>query len=52
MEIANCVRAIIEARIFTGKSAILGGMAGSSGKLSRDIPAMRVRDRPAVILAQ
>ena len=52
MEIANCVRAIMEATVFTGISAILGGICGSSGKLSRDMPAIRVRDRPQVMLAQ
>src|ERR1035441_10288068 len=42
----NEVRAIIEASVFTGTSAIGSGICGSSGKLSRDMPAMRVRDRP------
>ena len=46
------VRWIIEERDVTGTSAIDSGMAGSSGKLSRDIPAIRVRDLPEVILAQ
>ena len=52
MEMANAVRAIIEASVFTGISAIGSGICGSSGKLSRDMPAMRVRERPHVMLAQ
>ena len=52
IEMANDVRAIIEATVFTGTSAIGSGIAGSSGKLSRDMPAIRVRERPQVMLAQ
>ena len=52
MEMANEVRAIMEASVFTGISAIGSGICGNSGKLSRDMPAMRVRERPQVMLAQ
>ena len=50
MEMAKEVRAIMLARAFTGISAILSGAFGNSGKLSRDIPAIRVRKRPQVML--
>ena len=52
MEIANAVREIIEANKPTEISEIGSGICGNSGKLSRDIPAILVRDRPQVILAQ
>ena len=52
IEMANPVLVIIEASIFTGISAIASGICGNSGKLSRDMPAMRVRERPQVMLAQ
>ena len=52
MEIAKLVRAIILARSLIGISAVGSGIAGSSGKLSRLMPAILVRDRPLVILAQ
>ncbi len=52
IEIANCVRAIIASSVFTGISAIAAGICGNSGKLSRDMPAMRVRERPLVMFAQ
>ncbi len=51
IEIAKIVFAIIDASAPTGISAITSGISGSSGKLSRDIPAMRVRDRPHTRLA-
>src|ERR1700682_5944389 len=51
-EIANAVRAIIDTRVLIGISAIGSGICGNAGKLSPDIPAIRVRDRPLVILAQ
>ena len=49
---AKTVREIIEDSVRTGTSAMTAGMEGSSGKLSRDIPAMRVFDRPEVMFAQ
>ena len=45
-------RAIIAASCFTGICAAVSGMGGNSGKLSRLIPAMRVRDRPQLKDAQ
>jgi hypothetical protein len=51
-EMANAVREIMDASSFTGISAIVSGICGSYGKLSRDIPAMRVRERPHTRLAQ
>ena len=35
----------------SGISASSSGISGSSGKLSRDMPAMRVRERPQTKLA-
>src|SRR5437870_8423824 len=52
IEIANDVRAIIDASSATGISAIDSGICGNSGKLSRLIPAILVRDLPHVIFAQ
>src|SRR5207237_1873825 len=52
IEIAKDVREIMDARRATGISEIGSGMGGSSGKLSRDIPAILVRDLPHVMLAQ
>ena len=43
---------IIDASCLTGISATGSGIIGNSGKLSRDIPAILVRERPQVIFAQ
>ena len=52
MEIAKIVFAIMEESIETGIWFVASGIWGSSGKLSLDIPAIFVRDRPQVMLAQ
>ena len=51
VEIEKIVCPIIPAITDAGRSAIFSDISGSSGKLSRDIPAMRVRERPQVMLA-
>ena len=50
-EMANDVRPIMEASNLIGTCATASGIPGSSGKLSRDMPAMRVRERPLVMEA-
>jgi len=52
MEIAKIVFAIMEESIETGIWFVASGIWGSSGKRSLDIPAIFVRDRPQVLLAQ
>ena len=46
LEIEKMVLPIIDASTPIGISASSSGICGSSGKLSRDMPAMRVFDRP------
>ena len=50
-QIAKIVFWIIDTRTLTGICASIAGICGSSGKLSRDMPAIFVRDRPQTRLA-
>ena len=52
LDIEKIVFEIMEASTPMGISASTSGIFGSSGKLSRDMPAMRVLERPHVRLAQ
>ncbi len=52
MEIAKIVFAIMEDSTPTGIWLVASGIAGNSGKLSLDIPAILVLDRPQVMFAQ
>ncbi len=52
LEIAKMVLLIIPESTPRGISAKVAGIFGSSGKLSRDIPAMRVFERPEFRFAQ
>jgi hypothetical protein len=51
-EIEKIVFEIIAASKLTGILVIGAGISGSSGKLSRDMPAIRVRERPQTNVAQ
>jgi hypothetical protein len=52
LDMEKMVFAIIDASTPIGIPARTSGIFGSSGKLSRDMPAMRVLERPHVRLAQ
>jgi hypothetical protein len=52
VEIANTVLVIMAFNTPIGISARVSGISGSSGKLSRDMPAMRVFERPHTRFAQ
>ena len=51
-EMAKMVLPIIDARVPMGISARTGGISGNSGKLSREMPAILVRERPHCKLTQ